>query len=104
MTPLLALFEIADILTIAALLILFTSASALAARRPDTSRRIERKLDALMKHHGVELPTGLSVAVQHLARDPARKIAAIKLHREDHPGLGLAEAKADVEDFLSGVR
>lgn len=40
----------------------------------------------------------LSEEVQRLARDPAKKIEAIKLHREQ-TGLGLAEAKADIENF-----
>ena len=59
-------------------------------------RRVERKLDALLKHHGVGL---LSPEVQFLAKDPSKKIAAIKLHREQNPGLGLADAKREVEDF-----
>lgn len=63
-------------------------------------RRLERKLDALLAHHGVNLSSGLSQEVQRLANDPSRKIAAIKLHREQQPGLGLAEAKADVEAFM----
>jgi ribosomal protein L7/L12 len=47
----------------------------------------------------MRLSLRLSPEVQRLARDPARRIAAIKLHREQTPGLGLAEAKAEVEDL-----
>ena len=60
--------------------------------------RVERKVDALLKHQGVELPSKLSTEVQRLAVDPRQKIAAIKLHREQ-TGLSLAEAKAEVEEF-----
>ena len=105
MTPLLARLETNDFLIIAGIVLLITSACSLfAGRRRKNSRRLERKLDALLKHHGIEFPSGLSPEVQRLARDPARKIAAIKLHREDHPGLGLARAMADVEDFIARTK
>jgi ribosomal protein L7/L12 len=65
---------------------------------------LKRKLDALLKHHGIELPSGISPDVQLLARDPTQKIFAIKLHREDHPGLGLAEAKAEIEAFTKSAK
>jgi len=61
-------------------------------------RRIERKLDALLDHHGIRLPCNLSPEVQQLARDPRQRIAAIKLHREQS-GVSLLEAKLQVEDF-----
>lgn len=100
MTPLLAVLELTDFLVIAALFMMFRGGAAFFVRKPDNSRRLERKLDALLKHHGIELPSGMSLDVQQLARDPSRKIEAIKLHREDHPGLGLAEAKLQVEEFM----
>jgi hypothetical protein len=65
-------------------------------------RGIERKLNALLKHHGVD-PTqglGLSDRVKQLAADPARKIEAIKVYREE-TGAGLAEAKEAVELFIN---
>lgn len=61
-------------------------------------RRVERKVDALLKHQGVAFPSKLSPEVQSLASDPRQKIAAIKLHRQQ-TGLSLAEAKAEVEEF-----
>lgn len=101
MASLLARLETNDFLIIAGIVLLITSARSLfAGRRRENSRRLEHKLDALLKHHGIEFPSGLSPEVQQLARDPEKKIAAIKLHREDHPGLGLAEAKAAIEDFI----
>jgi hypothetical protein len=64
--------------------------------------RIERKVNALLRHHGVDPNLGppLSPRVQQLASDPAKKIEAIKVHREE-TGAGLAEAKAAVEAYLN---
>jgi hypothetical protein len=62
-------------------------------------RVVERKLDALLAHHGVKVPSPLSPEVQQLATDPRGKIAAVKLHREQNPGLSLAKAKVEVEEF-----
>ena len=45
----------------------------------------------------------MSEEVQRLARDPAQRIEAIKLHREQ-TGLGLAEAKTDIEDFIKTIQ
>jgi hypothetical protein len=62
-------------------------------------RSMNIKLDALLKAQGVEWPL-LSPQAQSLALE-GRKIAAIKTHREEHPSIGLAEAKADVEAFAA---
>jgi ribosomal protein L7/L12 len=40
----------------------------------------------------------LSPEVQELARDPRRRIQAVRRHREQ-TGLSLADAKADIEDY-----
>jgi hypothetical protein len=69
-------------------------------------RRLEAKLDLILKHLGLEhkdptTPGGLSEEVKALADDPARKIAAIKLHRKQ-TGLSLKEAKDAVEAYLAG--
>jgi hypothetical protein len=63
-------------------------------------RCLDIKLDALLKQQGVEWPS-LSPEVQALAQDPSRKIAAIKLHRDEHPDVGLAEARAEIEAFTA---
>jgi hypothetical protein len=64
-------------------------------------RRIERKLDALLKQQGISLPpqARISEGVQQLARDPLHKKEAIMLHQAQ-TGLGLAGAKSEVEDFI----
>ena len=101
MTPLLAILDFGDYAVIAAIVIIFAGGASFAARQRLDLRRVERKLDALLKHQGVELPSRLSPEVQLLARDPSKKIAAIKLHREQNPGLSLADAKREVEDFAA---
>jgi ribosomal protein L7/L12 len=66
-------------------------------------RELQTKLDALLKHHGVEMPpppsSDLSPVLQAMARDKNQLIAAIKLYREERPGTGLAEAKTRIEAF-----
>jgi ribosomal protein L7/L12 len=63
--------------------------------------RIERKLNALLRHHGVDPTQGLPLSerVKQLANDPSRKIEAIKVYREE-TGAGLAEAKEAVEAYI----
>lgn len=63
--------------------------------------RIERKLNALLRHHGVDPTQGLPLSdrVKQLADDPARKIEAIKVYREE-TGAWLAEAKEAVEAYI----
>ena len=70
----------------------------------DTTRRLgrmDRKLILLMRHLNLDplqrIP--LSDRVKQLASDPARKIEAIKVYREE-TGADLAEAKDAVEAFI----
>jgi ribosomal protein L7/L12 len=77
-------------------------------RLPQIERKLdalERKLDALLEHQGVGVPPLpiVSEEVQSIARDPARKIEAIKLH-QDQTGRGLAEAKHEVEEFIRTIQ
>lgn len=96
MLPILTILEFGDFGLIAVIVIIFAGSASFASRQSLDLRRVERKLDTLLRHQGTEL---LSPEVQLLAKDPAQKIAAIKLHREQNPGLGLADAKEDVEAF-----
>ncbi len=69
-------------------------------------RRLEAKVDLILKHLGIEYKdpataSGLSEEVRALADDPAKKIAAIALHRKQ-TGLGLREAKDAVEAYMAG--
>jgi len=60
--------------------------------------RMERKLDLILKHLGLE--TKLRVEAPPRAQELAlmgRKVAAIKVLRETNPWLGLKEAKEYVE-------
>lgn len=64
--------------------------------------RIEHKLNLLLRDSGIDLTKGspLSDRVKELARDPARKIEAIKVYREE-TGAGLAQAKEAVEAYMN---
>ena len=63
--------------------------------------RVEHKLNLLLRQAGIEDALGqpLSDRVKEIARDPARKIEAIKVYREE-TGVGLAEAKQAVEEYI----
>jgi ABC-type uncharacterized transport system ATPase subunit len=98
MNPVLAAINVPDGLMLGLLVCLLVGMVSREKRQRLALRRVERKVDALLKHQGVELPCKLSPEVQSLAVDPRQKIAAIKLHREQ-TGLSLAEAKAEVEEF-----
>jgi ribosomal protein L7/L12 len=71
----------------------------------DRLRRLERKVDALVKHFNLEVPDpataeGLSPEVRRLADNPVKKIHAIALHREQ-TGATLREAKDAVEAYIN---
>ena len=93
----------ADFVVIAIIVLMLAGNRLRNARQAAHLRRLERKVDALLAHHRIEPPGALSEATQLMALDPTQKIAAIKRHRHE-TGLGLAEAKADVENFLIGKR
>jgi ribosomal protein L7/L12 len=110
MSPLLAVLEFNDYAIIAGIVIVFAGGAAYTARPAINllklelqMRDLQQKVDALLKHQGVVMPvpppSDLSPQVELLARDPSQKIAAIKAYREEHPGVGLAEAKLKIEEF-----
>jgi hypothetical protein len=67
----------------------------------DRLQRIEHKLDLILKQLGIEYVPPPKAAWQELADDPARKIEAIKVYREQQ-GVSLVEAKTAVEDYIAG--
>lgn len=75
-----------------------------AFRSADRDRltRVENKLNALLKHAGLEPQPEPGNQWQTLASDPARKIQAITEYRRQY-GVGLAEAKKAVEDYVAGA-
>ena len=86
---------------------LFNSTRALSPGDRQQLARVEAKLDLLLAHLGLQYvastpATTLSPEAQRLASD-GLKIDAIKVHRQA-TGLGLAEAKADVEAFMDDGR
>ena len=114
MTTLFAILELRDYAIIIALAVAFGGAAY--TKGPDVNvqrlafqmRELQKKLDALLKHQGIELPpplaSGLSPEVEFLASDPNTKIAAIKLYRKENPGVGLREAKEKIESFYKSRR
>jgi ribosomal protein L7/L12 len=63
---------------------------------------LQRKADLALTHMGIQAPpehSPLSERVKELAADPAQKIHAIKLYREE-TGAGLADAKDAVEKWM----
>jgi hypothetical protein len=94
-----AVWGVSDFASIAWLVIVSAAAIVMIRRPTPDLRRLERKLDLLLKHFQIDPGNlGLSEEVRSLARS-GQKIAAIKLHRE-LTGRGLADAKADIEDYL----
>jgi hypothetical protein len=76
---------------------------ALGSYRSTAARigRIEHKINLMLRHHQIDPLQGrpLSDRVKRLADDSAKKIAAIKVYREE-TGASLAEAKEAVEAYL----
>jgi hypothetical protein len=98
-----ALLEWNDFAIIVCIVAVFSGgAAATVFLRPvDRNRleRVEQKLDLILKHLGLDYTAVLEVQWKALADDSTRKIAAIKVYRELH-GVGLAEAKRAVEEYM----
>jgi hypothetical protein len=62
--------------------------------------RMERKLDLILKHLGLELGVEAPARVQELLQ-MGRKVAAIKVLRDTNPWMGLKEAKDYVEGLIA---
>jgi len=109
MTTMNTVLNTSDFLIIGIIVLCFAGASYV--KGPDVKvqllvlqvRELQKKLDALLKHQGIEMPTpppsGLSPEAELLASDPDTRIAAIKLYRKENRGVGLREAKEKIEAF-----
>lgn len=66
--------------------------------------RLDQKLNLILDHLNLEYEeySALSERVKEIARDPGRKIEAIKAYREE-TGAGLREAKEAVEAWMDSV-
>jgi hypothetical protein len=99
--------ELGDFVTIAVLILLLAGGTAVATRSGGPAaggeqlRRIEQKVDLILTNLGINYVPPPRTAWQELADDPNQKIAAIKAYREEH-GVGLADAKKAVEDYIDG--
>jgi ribosomal protein L7/L12 len=85
------------------LAILNTERQAATVRREVA--RLDRKLNRILEEMNIPFDDypALSERVKEIARDPMRKIEAIKLHREE-TGSGLAEAKRTIEAFIDSLQ
>lgn len=88
------------ILILSTLGVVETRAAMLGSR----IKRLEKKLDLVLRALNIEPDScdDLSEAVKEIARDPNRKIEAIKAYREE-TGASLVEAKEAVENFQAGL-
>jgi hypothetical protein len=105
----LAVLDFMDLLWICLIVMVFAGAGRAAYsffKPADVARirRLEDKVDLILHHLGLKYEDpatrGLSEEVKALADDPAKKISAIKLHREQ-TGAGLKEAKDAVEAYMA---
>jgi hypothetical protein len=84
------------------LVVLHTERQALNLR--GEVARVDRKVSLILKELNInyEDSFALSDRVKEIARDPTRKIEAIKAFREE-TGQGLYEAKQAVEEYISSL-
>ena len=101
-----AMLDFGDYVTIFLIVLLLGGAGVVALRPAEQARlrRLERKLDMLLAHFGMEPPevAALSAEAKQLA-DEGKKIEAIAVHREQ-TGLSLKDAKDAVEAYLNRPR
>ncbi len=76
---------------------LFLMAHFLSPKAGGNKRGLERKVDLILKHLGIDPNQGVDEQIMKLL-DAGEKIKAIKLYREQ-TGVGLKEAKDYVESL-----
>jgi ribosomal protein L7/L12 len=66
--------------------------------------RVGQQLARIVAHLGIDTskPLPLSDRVKELARQPSRKIEAIKLLREE-TGMSLSEAKTAIDEYIRSM-
>ncbi len=99
-----AVLEFWDILIIFGIVSAFSGGVAAYIRPSDQRRliRLEKKIDLIMTHLGLEYAPPVETTWQKLAESPSGKIQAIAAYREEN-ACGLAEAKKAVEDYVQGI-
>ena len=79
------------------LIVLGSSATATGGNNSRRLRRLERKVDLILKHLGLDPNQDVNVKVMELVK-AGQKIEAIKVYREQ-TGAGLKDAKDYVESL-----
>jgi len=97
MTPLLAIFGTGDHKILMFIVVILLGNIFYQIRQQSRISLLEHQLHILIKKQKGENP--LSPEVELLAKDPKQKIAAIKLHRVQNPGMSIADAKWDIENL-----
>jgi hypothetical protein len=97
MTPLLAIIGIGDHRILMFIVLLLAVNAISAIRQQSRISQLEHQLHILFKKQKGENP--LSPEVELLAKDPKQKVAAIQLHRDQNPGMSIADAKWDIENL-----
>jgi ribosomal protein L7/L12 len=97
MTSPLSTFGIEDHTALTIIVIILIVNAISDVRQQIKISRLEHQLHRLIKQQKGE--SSLSPAVQLMAKDPKQKVAAIKLHREQNPGMTIANAKWDIENL-----
>lgn len=83
-------------LTLSTLILVLLSLARNSSPTSNTNR-LERKLDLILNHLGLDPKQGVDVKIMELMKS-GQKIQAIKLYREQ-TGVGLKEAK----DYVEGL-
>ena len=95
-----ATLEFSDYAIIAVIVIVF--AGGATASMSKWLMRIEHKLDLIMTTLGLDYTPAAQGAWQALPPTRPKKSRRSKAYREEH-GVGLAEAKRAVEDYITGA-
>ena len=91
------------ILAVFVFLVLLNAERHASNLRRDVAR-VDRKVSLILKELNISYEDSFAISdrVKEIARDPGRKIEAIKAYREE-TGQGLYEAKQAVEEYISSL-
>ena len=98
MTPLLAMTGSEDHQAIIFIVVILFTFVITAIRQQSKINKLEHQIIILFKQQKGERL--LTPEVELLAKDPKKKIAAIKLHRDQNKGMSIADAKWDIDNLI----
>ena len=84
--------------TVLMIIVVFLIANSISAiRNQGRISSLEHKLNTVLKQQKKEQLISPEVAL--MAKDPDKRLASIKLHRDQNPGMSIADAKSDIESL-----